>query len=74
MKALWYALFKGELCRILKDGKDRLICQVWRNGFWVQGPDFSKLDFTGRRIPEDEARKWIQNQFREKAIKTHTNE
>ena len=56
MKALWYALFKGELCRILKDGKGRLNCQVWRNGFWVQGPDFSKLDFTGRMVLEDEAK------------------
>lgn len=65
---LWYGLFRGELCRIRKGLNDRLICEAWRNGSWAPGPNFAKVDFKGRMISEDEAKKWIQNHFRGKRI------
>jgi hypothetical protein len=66
---LWHALFRGELCRIRNQGDGGLICEAWRNGSWVAGPDFAELDFKGRMIFEDEADEWIRRRFREKKLK-----
>lgn len=68
MKFAWYALFKGELCRIRKGRRGRLQSEVWRNGVWFLGPDFSQEDFTGRRVSEEEAEDWIREHFRDKRL------
>ncbi len=70
MPTLWYALFKAELCRIRQTREGKLVCEVWRDGSWVKGPDFAEIDFTGRMIMEDEAREWIKAKFRQKRIKS----
>lgn len=70
MATLWYALFKGELCRIRQTREDKLVCEVWRDGSWVKGPNFAEVDFTGRMIMEDQAKEWIKARFREKRIKS----
>jgi len=69
MGTLWYALFRGELCRIRRGWLGRLHCETWRNGFWVPGPNLAEVDFTGRAIAESEAQEWIRIHFREKKIK-----
>ncbi len=74
MPTLWYALFKGDLCRIRHTKEGRLVCEVWRDGSWLEGPDFSEVDFTGRMITEDEALEWIKARFREKRIKSSAPE
>lgn len=66
---LWYALYKGELCRIRKQLAVGLLCEVWREGVWVAGPDFSAADFTGRMISEAEARNWVRLHFRTKTVR-----
>jgi hypothetical protein len=68
MSTLWYALFKGSLCRIRDRNGGGLICEVWRNGSWVGGPDFAEVDFTGRMILKEEAEEWIRTHFRQKKI------
>lgn len=66
---LWYALHKGELCRIRKPHGGGMVCEVWREGSWTGGPDFAVMDFTGRMISEAEARTWIRLHFRSKAFR-----
>jgi len=46
------------------------VCETWRNGSWVKGPNFAEVDFTGRMVFEDEAEEWIRARFREKRVKT----
>ncbi len=69
MRTLWYALFRGELCRIRERGKGGLICEAWRQGSWEIGPNFAEIDFRGRMILEEEAAEWIRRHFREKRLK-----
>lgn len=68
MKILWYAFFRGELCRIRKDRAGSLLCEVWRKGAWSEGPDFAEEDFKGRAISEEEALEWMRSCFKEKNI------
>ncbi len=68
MKILWYAFFKGELCRIRKDRAGLLLCEVWRKGVWSEGPDFAEQDFKGRAISRDEALEWMRSCFKEKKV------
>ena len=70
MGVLWYALYKGDLCRIRQKDDGTLVCEAWRNGSWVKGPNFAEVDFTGRMVFEDEAQEWIRARFREKKVKT----
>jgi len=69
MGTLWYALFRGELCRIRRTADGLLVTEIWRNATWGPGPDFSRFDFEGRMIFEDEAQEWIRSRFREKRVK-----
>jgi hypothetical protein len=69
MGTLWYALFRGELCRIRRLKSGALVSEAWRNGTWQLGPDFAGVDFRGRVLPEDEAHEWIRSRFREKRLK-----
>jgi hypothetical protein len=69
MSTLWYALFKGELCRIREESGGGLVSETWRNGSWVPGPDFAEIDFTGRMILKEEAEAWIRSHFREKKVR-----
>jgi hypothetical protein len=69
---LWYALFKGELCRIREGSESGLISEVWRNGQWREGPDFSSVDFTGRAIDRHQADEWIRSRFKDKTFGTPT--
>jgi hypothetical protein len=71
MTILWHALFKGELCRLRSGSEGRLISEVWRNGQWHEGPDFSITDFTGRAIDRRQAEAWIRSKFRDKAFGAH---
>jgi len=66
---LWYALFEGELCRIRKTRPGRIVCEAWRNGVWVKGPDFAEVDFKGRMLFEEEADEWIRSHFRDKRLR-----
>jgi len=68
MTVLWHALFKGELCRIREGSEGRLISEVWRNGRWLKGPDFSSMDFTGRAIDQHQADEWIRKRFKDKNL------
>jgi hypothetical protein len=68
MSILWYALFKGRLCRIRQKEDARLISESWQNGSWVTGPDFSEVDFTGRVILKEEADEYIRIRFRQKRM------
>lgn len=65
---LWYALFKGELCRLRRSADGRLLSEVWRSGCWLKGPDFTKSDFTGRAISSEEADAWIRARFKRKRM------
>jgi hypothetical protein len=65
---LWYALYKGELCRLRRTPDGRLVSEAWRDGFWVKGPDFGERDFTGRSISPEEADAWIRARFKKKLI------
>jgi len=68
MKILWYAFFKGELCRIRKGEASPLLSEVWRKGVWTEGPDFAQEDFKGRAISGEEALEWMRSCFKEKKI------
>jgi hypothetical protein len=68
MKILWYAFFKGELCRIRKGEGGSLLSEVWRKGVWTEGPDFAQEDFKGRAISGEEALEWMRSCFKEKKI------
>lgn len=68
MKILWYALFKGELCRIRKDTAGSLFCEVWRKGVWSKGPDFAEENFNGRALSREEAQEWMRSCFKEKKV------
>jgi hypothetical protein len=70
MTVLWHALFNGELCRIREATEGRLISEVWRNGRWREGPDFSSMDFTGRAIDRHQADEWIRTKFKDKTLRT----
>ncbi len=70
MGTLWYAIYKGDLCRIRQKQDGSLVCEAWRNGSWGPGPNFAEVDFTGRMIFEDEAKEWIRRRFREKKVKS----
>jgi hypothetical protein len=72
MGVLWYALFKGELCRIREKYNHRLVSEIWRNGSWIPGHDFAATDFTGRVISEEDARDWIQNHFRKGTVRSNS--
>ena len=68
MPVLWHALFNGELCRIREGSEGKLISEVWRNGRWREGPDFSSVDFTGRAIDRHQADEWIRSRFKDKTF------
>jgi len=70
MTVLWHALFNGELCRIREGSEGGLLSEVWRNGRWREGPDFSLLDFTGRAIDRQQADEWIRSRFKSKTLGT----
>jgi len=70
MTVLWHALFKGELCRIREGSAGTLISEVWRNGRWREGPDFSVVNFTGRAIDRHQADDWIRSRFKHKTFGT----